>query len=271
MSNEKNSITTALEESFLSILRIVILIFLTISLVASIFLGFNAVSSFGAKPQKYELNKFNAAPLVDEIKRALDESKEASPQPTKKQNPKKSNDNKELEEEITKQGKALEKFLRRFGTDVSQNYLENTYRPAARKQANSYGPAFYGDGENGVNQYAKGNTEFFESIYTNSDILALLDKDVKKKVDLEDENQRLNVVLAVAERVTEFYPDFHNTELQKKAEFEKSSEEEVALKKAGAITEMSIAAGVFGAFLLIAFILVLVKIERNLRTAKISH
>jgi hypothetical protein len=67
------------------------------------------------------------------------------------------------------------------------------------------------------------------------------------------------------EKVTEVFPEAHKAELERQAEFEAEQQAATALKRAGSMMKLYTAGGMFAAFLLISLILVLVKIERNLR------
>jgi len=66
------------------------------------------------------------------------------------------------------------------------------------------------------------------------------------------------------------YPEFHENQINRSIEFVQEQNAEALLKKAGAAMKLYIAAGLFAAFLLISLILVLVKIERNLRLVRID-
>jgi len=63
----------------------------------------------------------------------------------------------------------------------------------------------------------------------------------------------------------DLYPDFFEKQRAHRKEFEAQEQARVFGAKAGAMMKIYVAAGLFGAFLLISLLLVLVKIERNLR------
>jgi len=262
MSNERQTFTNKLEELFLSILRNVILLILAISVIASIGLLISGVSDTSAKPEKYKYEKFDAKQLANDLKESLkDEAKPAPDQKKpsdKKQTPPKSD---KLKEEIDKQVKILSDFISKYGFEANQSMATNLVNRATK-----YG-VVYGEGEAGILEYAKGQTQLFESILLDKDLNSL----VQKKYNLQAEQEfKDSFIREYIDKVIGVYPEFHENQINRSIEFEQEQNAEALLKKAGATMKLYIAAGLFGAFLLISLILVLVKIERNLRVVRID-
>ena len=262
MSNEKQSFTNRLEELFLSILRNVILLILALSVIASIGLLISGVSDTSAKPEKYKYEKFDSKQLVNDLKESMkDEAKPAPEQKkaTDKKQPAPKND--KLQQEIDKQVKILSDFISKYGFEVNQSLTTNLVN-----RANKYG-IVYGEGEAGILEYAKGQTQVFELILLDKDMNAL----VQKKYSSQSEQEfKDSFIREYFDRVISAYPDFHENQINRSIEFEQEQNAEALLKKAGAAMKLYIAAGLFAAFLLISLILVLVKIERNLRLVRID-
>ena len=79
-----------------------------------------------------------------------------------------------------------------------------------------------------------------------------------------------DIQLAKADGTTHRYYSVSD-QISKKKEFEAEQRREVATRHAGSMFKLYLAGGMFTAFLLISLILVLVKIERNLRSTKIEE
>jgi len=79
----KQNLSTKLENSFLGILRIVILVVLSISIIGSLIFGYMGLSNLNASPAKYEYKDPNIKEMVNEIKKSLEEK----PSPSEPQNP----------------------------------------------------------------------------------------------------------------------------------------------------------------------------------------
>ena len=262
MSNERQTFTNKLEELFLSILRNVILLILALSVIASIGLLISGVSDTSAKPEKYTYEKFDAKQVVNDLKESLKD--EAKPAPDQKkpsdktQTPPKSD---KLKEEIEKQVKILSDFISKYGFEANQSMATNLVN-----RANRYG-VVYGEGETGILEYAKGQTQLFESILLDKDLNSLVQKKYNAQAEQEFKDSFIREYI---DKVIGAYPEFHENQMNRSIEFEQEQNAEVLLKKAGAAMKLYIAAGLFGAFLLISLILVLVKIERNLRLVRVN-
>jgi hypothetical protein len=104
-----------------------------------------------------------------------------------------------------------------------------------------------------VLNYAKGQTEFFKSIFNDKKII-----DFFKDLSGTEFDENLNLIL-------DSYPDHFRNNLKEMEKFESDQNAKMMSKKAGSLLQLYIAGGLFATFLLISLILVLVKIERNLR------
>ena len=244
-SKVNNNLPAKLENSFLGILRVVILIVLTVTLIGSLIFGFMGLSNLNASPSKYEYKDPNIKEMVNEIKKSLEEK----PVPSNTEEPKKDEPkkNEKLESEIDKQIKLITELLQRYNEKLSN---PEVFRNALKRRAENL--AFEPKKESSVLKYASGQTELFEKVFTDKDILAILDK--KKEVPPLFFETSITV-----------YPKYFSNQQEEKKKFDMEQESEVIEQKASAALYLYIAAGKFLTFLLISLILVLVKIERNLR------
>jgi hypothetical protein len=111
---------------------------------------------------------------------------------------------------------------------------------------------FEPDNSSSVMDYAEGQTKFFETILADKEILEALQKNPES----------LNAVYST---IFDAYGEFYAKEAQSAKSFEAEEKSRVAVAQVGSALNLYIAAGMFCSFLLISLILVLVKIERNLR------
>ena len=269
MSENKPSVTNKLEDLFLGILRNVILVVLAISLLGALFLAVAGIADLGAKPKEYKYEKFDAKDLVKELKDSLQEQPSAKPdtkpEPAKK--PSAANDG--LEDELNKQTNFIVQFYKKYDFSVNSGWLNEQYKPRQRRQARSLG-VVYGEGEAAQLEYIKGQTQVYEAVLMNPELNQLLDKKFKSQGETFGD-ERYQVVHDFANRVMTFYPEFHENQIKQKQAYEAEQAAHVAMRNAGAMMKLYIAGGVFAAFLLISLILVLVKIERNLRVVKLEE
>lgn len=248
MNAKQNSLATKLENSFLSILRIVILIVLSVSLIGAVYLGVSAMSDMNAKPESYSLQTPDSKALVEELRQSLNDAAPSQPQ-SPREAPSEAQ-NKSLDEEISKQVQLVNTFLDRFELSLS-----SPDRFANRLKTNAKEFAF-DKSDVGQLAYAKGQTQLFEAVFGDE---ALMKAVTREKLD------------GFFDRVTSVYPDAHKAELERQAEFEAEQEASAAATRAGAMMKFYAAGGMFGTFLLISLILVLVKIERNLRPSEAAQ
>lgn len=266
---QQPSITNRLEELFLSILRNVILFVLAGSVLAAVFLAISGVADLGAKPKDYKYEKFDSKQLVSDLKESLQiqsEAKpEAKPDPAKKPSPQASSP---FEDELTKQANFVVEFYKKYEFGVNPSWLNEQFKPRLRKHARNFS-IIYGEGDAALLEYAKGQTQVIELVLMNPELNQLLDKKFKSQGEV-DGDEKYPMIHEFVNKVLGFYPDFHETQINQKKAFETEQSIEVGMRNAGAMMKLYIAGGVFIAFLFISLILVLVKIERNLRTTKLE-
>jgi hypothetical protein len=265
MTDQNQSITNKMEDLFLSILRGVILVVLAGSVIAAIYFAIAGVSDLGAKPKDYKYEKFDSKQLVNDLKDSLNpkpapanNSPAAAPAPPAVKNP--------INDEITKIVNLTIKYFKAYNLEFNQGYLDRL--PSRFDKESKKLSAVYGDGDNAQLEYLKGKTQLFETVLLNAELNQLLDKNFKAEPDQDDRNKLINDFYV---KVSDFYSDFHKEQIDKKDEFEASQNAEVAMRNAGSMIKLYTAGGLFAAFLLISLILVLVKIERNLRTTKLQE
>jgi len=255
-SDEKQTLSMKLENSFLGILRVVILIVLTVSLIGAAVFAFKGVTSLNATPAQYKHNEPNIQEMVDEIKKTLEQPQAAPAAPAQTSTPSQepAKDDK-LDQEVDKQFKLLSDFLQRYNkhyTDPAgmRRNLKNS------AQNNAFDP----QSEESVLSYATGRTLLLNKLLTDQAILDVVSKKSEEKI--LSRNGFFSAVNSV-------YPAYFVKEKKKAADFEREEQSEAIAKQSGAMMSLYIAGGMFAAFLVISLILVLVKIERNLRVRPI--
>jgi hypothetical protein len=157
-----------------------------------------------------------------------------------------------LGKEIEKQYDIVSKFLQRYERNLRD---PDAWKSGARARATDL--AFEPDNESSVMRYAEGQTELLDKVFADKDILTIVDK----KTD--------EVLSPFFEAALRVYPAHFREQKENAKKFERDQEEEVVVKQAGAAINLYIAGGMFASFLIISLILVLVKIERNLRVRPI--
>ena len=266
MNNERLSFTNRLEELFLSILRNVILLILALSVIASIGLLISGVSDTSANAEKYKYEKFDSKQLVNDLKESLKDEAKSAPEKKKSSDKKQSpTPPDKLKIEIEKQVNLSKDFFKPKGYEGNPNYWTNLYN-YFEENAKKYGTV-YKEGEEGIMEYANGQTQVLQLVLQDKDLNSLFSKKFSAFVEQEEKDEFINEYFA---RIRDAYPKFHENQIKQSVEFEQEQNAEALLKKAGAAMKLYIAAGLFAAFLLVSLILVLVKIERNLRLVRIN-
>ena len=270
MTDKNQTITNKMEDFFLSILRGVILFVLAGSILAAIYFAISGVSDLGAKPKDYTYEKFDNKQLVNDLKDYLKDEPQKKPDTkTGTENKSEPQANKQIEEEITKSENLVVKFLKSYmRVDAYERWINQEFKPSLRKNSSKLS-IVYGTGDNARLDYLKGQTQVFELVLLNPELNQLLDKKFKAQNDIEGVS-KFDLVLEYFETIDKFYPNFHQNQIDKKKEFEANENAEVAIRYAGSMFKLYLAGGMFATFLLLSLILVLVKIERNLRSTKIE-
>lgn len=252
MSNNASvDVPSKLEDLFLRILRIVILLALIVTLLFSVTFAFQGLGGMTASPDSYNFESPRIKELIDQTKDSLrnssqpngDDGSNAPSQNTDKQ----SKSNEKLEKEIDRQVKILSDFLAKF-----ESGLTDPERTKGRLINEARNLAFEPDDDSSVLDYAEGQTEFFEKILNDQEVITVLKKDESRMGPF------FNKVLST-------FPSYYREQQKVSKAFDQEEEERVATSKLGSAMNFYIAAGMFCSFLLISLILVLVKIERNLR------
>ena len=275
MTDKNQTITNKMEDFFLSILRGVILFVLAGSILAAIYFAISGVSDLGAKPKDYIYEKFDSKQLVNDLKDYLKDEPQKKPDTkTGTENKSEPQANKQIEEEITKSENLVVKFKNAYLTrDMYERWINQEFKPSLRKNSSKLS-IVYGTGDNARLDYLKGQTQVFELVLLDPELNQLLDKKFKaQKKDLnniDDGVSKYDLVLEYFDTIRHFYPNFHQNQIDKKKEFEADQNAEVATRYAGSVFKLYLAGGMFATFLLLSLILVLVKIERNLRSTKIE-
>jgi hypothetical protein len=255
MSEVRDGFGSKLENLFLAILRVVILIVLAVSLIGSLALGIWGIKDLDTKAAPYKAEPVDNKALIQELKKSLESSPaDSQPSPRKPNSPASPKvENKALEEELEKQLKLASSFLSQFNRSLTN---PDGFKRAQRNEATSLAPD--PKSEASVLAYAKGQTELFTLAFSDQEIITIL----KKKDDAE-------ILGKYFEAAANIYPTFFKEQRNRRKEFEAEEASRVVSTKEKAMFAIYVAGGMFGAFLLISLILVLVKIERNLRVRPI--
>lgn len=266
MNTSKKTISTKLEDFFLLFLRYTILFVLAISILLSCYFAVTGVLDLQAKPKSYSFQKFDSKDFIKELEIKPNNSENG----TEVNN--ESNDivkplnkvNQSLKDEIAKQTKLVVEFYDKYGTKINQAFFTDYLL----KQTNRLS-IVYGNDDAGKLDYAKGQTEFFKDAFLNSEINKLVAEDIKLNgaIDPSTDKPRVN---QIGEKILDFYPNFHENQLYEQKKFDEEQTTDAATSRAGAMFKLYVAGGAFGVFLLISLILILVKIERNLRFIRIE-
>jgi len=176
MSDVQQGLAAKLENAFLEILRIVILVVLAVSLVAAAVLGAYGVKDLGASEGTFQPERVDNKALLQELKKSL-ETNPAAPQPAPA--PQKSSatkaDNKPLDEELNKQFKVVVDFLGQFDRNLTN---PDGFKANLRKKAMTQ--ALDPENETSVLEYAKGQTEFFVLAFADQAIVDILKREAKR-------------------------------------------------------------------------------------------
>lgn len=251
MQNEKKTLTARTEEFFLSILRVFILLVLAGCLIGVGISVFSAFSGMNEKPDAYKVQGVDPEQFKKELSAILGQKadaetvgEETSPESvTQKTDP-------ALQKEIDAQFSLASNFVSAFGRQynnpegLKSTLLEKGKEISADKTAN------------GLLEYAKGRT----SIFT----IAFGDKALKDQL-----LKRSHLFEKYLPFAFDYYDNFNSEQQRARQEFEEAEQARVAAEKASAQDKLKFAAGLFAMFLLLCLILVLVKIERNLRGTRI--
>jgi hypothetical protein len=254
MADQKVSVSVKIEELFLGVLRIFILIVLSGGLIGAVYYVFSGFNAQSAKPEEYKQQEFNANKFIEEFKESQKKQPERPIENPSQNQTEESND--DLEKELEKQVQVSNAFLRPF--QLSLSYPEG-YKSKKRGEAQTWAKS---ERKEDILAYAVGQTVFLEKVFKDKDVIDI----VNAKYNRDEE---YDFPGSFFDQVDEYYPDFFSEQQRLKEEFDSIQEAEVIAKQASAMMNFYIAAGLFASFLVVSLILVLVKIERNLRTRPI--
>ena len=263
MTDKNQTITNKMEDLFLSILRGVILFVLAGSILAAIYFAISGATDLGAKPKDYKHEKFDTEQLSNDLMDYL--SPKAAPAPNTPAAPTAPAVKSPVDDEITKILNLTIKFFKAYNWEFDQEFLKQF--PRRLKNESKELSSVYGEGETAQLEYLKNKAQLFESFLLNTELNQLVDKNFKLETD---ENYKNEIFKDFHYIINESYKNFHADQIENKRKFDIEQKAEVAMRKDGSMLKLYIAGGLFAAFLLLSLILVLVKIERNLRSTKIE-
>jgi len=264
MTDKNQTITNKMEDLFLSILRGVILFVLAGSILGAIYFAISGATDLGAKPKDYKFEKFDSKQLSDDLKDKL--NPKAAPAPNTPAAPAAPVVKSPVDDEITKILNLTVKYYKTYNWEFNQEFLNQF--PGRLKNESKKLSSIYGEGETAQLEYLKNKTQLFESVLLNIELNKLIDRNFKLESDPDLKDKIINDFYVF---INDFYIEFHTTQIDNKKEFDVEQNSEVAMRNSGSMLKLYIAGGLFSAFLLISLILVLVKIERNLRSTKIKE
>ena len=264
MTDKNQTITNKMEDLFLSILRGVILFVLAGSILAAIYFAISGATDLGAKPKDYKYEKFDSKQLSNDLKDKL--NPKPAPAPNTPAAPAGPAVKSPVDDEITKILNLTVKFYKTYNWEFNQEFLNQF--PGRLKNESKKLSTIYGEGETAQLEYLKNKTQLFESVLLNIELNQLIDRNFKLESDPDLKDKIINDFYIF---INDFYIEFHTAQIDNKKAFDIEQNSEVAMRNSGSMLKLYIAGGLFAAFLLISLILVLVKIERNLRSTKIEE
>ena len=264
MTDKNQTITNKMEDLFLSILRGVILFVLAGSILAAIYFAISGATDLGAKPKDYKYEKFDSKQLSNDLKDKLS-PKAAPAAPNTPAAPAAPAVKSPVDDEITKILNLTIKFFKAYNWEFNQEFLKQF--PGRLKNESKELSSVYGEGETAQLEYLKNKTQLFESVLLNVELNQLIDRNFKLE---ENPELKDKMISDFYDFINDYYIVFHTTQIDNKKKYDIEQSAEVAMRNAGSMLKLYIAGGLFAAFLLLSLILVLVKIERNLRSTKIE-
>ncbi len=265
--NQNVGIYSKIEYAFVEILRVIILLLLFLSLAGAIYFGVTSAIDLYAPPKKFIQKTLDIPNLSDDFKKSLKETskinsneeesiaKWLNPNKGVKHGGKERIDNENLlkanplENEILKQLNLTSDFLENLGLELkNQELFKNAWRYNARSLV------YFPGNEESILSYARGQTEFFRLIFGSKEVIDLF----------KDHNQgNFSKKFSLA---MEFYPSFFEKQKEQRQNFEAAQAADAKEKRDEAMIKFYIACVMFGVFVFVSPVLVLIKIERNLRS-----
>lgn len=240
-----------LEEIFLRLLRLVVLLVLLISLVGSLIFCILSFTNKYSSPSDYKFSQSDTESSLQEFKDSLNKGIKKDTLTNQKDN---AGIQDEIEAEIDKQLFLVRDFLARYGESLTN---EAKFRAGLLERAQTLSAP--PNKEKEILEYAKSQSQFLQLALTDKDILDFFDshsKDNREDTELFD---------SAYYDLLNFIPDHFREQHKMQSKSEEAELKRVIANKALSPIYLTIAGGMFLTFLLISLILVLIKIERNLR------
>lgn len=248
------TLSIRIEEFYLGLLRFFILIVLAMSLIGALVQGYKAFSNLreDALPYTRPLQGSPADQFLGQVKREVADPARPSSQPGAGPEQRSSEAKGEaLEGQLNRQVLIVNDFLVPLARSITS--------PAAFKDRQRMlteeltGP---GSVANPL-AYARNQTEFLERVLKDKSTVEHVRQKVEQSPAYLDE---------FMSKMLDYYPNLVREERKARLTFEHEESVRVAGVRANSMLHLYAAAGLFLAFLVICLILVLIKIERNLRT-----
>jgi hypothetical protein len=172
MSDVQGGFGGKLENLFLSILRVVILVVLAVSLMGSLVLGLWGIKDLNTTATPYKAEPVDNKALIQQLKKLFETSPaDSQPSPRKPRSPDSLKDeNKILEDEFEKQARILFNFAEITSFDkLTELSFVSTFKQKFREEANSL--ALDPKSEASVLAYAKGQTELLTMVFSDEEFL----------------------------------------------------------------------------------------------------
>lgn len=245
-SDPPKTLSVRVEEFYLGVLRIFILAALILSLVGAGVLGYRALNAMDAKAQAYT-RPYQSSPaeqFLNHLKR--DAMPPAGGADSRSADEKSSG----LEAQLNRQVMIVSEFLAPLSKGMT-----NPVAFKDRQRALAEELAAAGVVANPL-AYARSQADFLERV-------------LKDKATLDQVRQKVEHSPAYLEefmgKMLDYYPNSVRDERQARVNFEREEGARVAEARANSMLQIYAAVSLFVAFLVISLILVLIKIERNLR------
>ena len=239
----------SIEELFLSILRVTILAILALALIISIIFALNGASNYFASPSKYSIEESNKGDFKDSLKNFLEPKEYNKDQETKESKQSNlstpSDISTKYENEFNNQIQTANLFMSKFnlGPALNQDYINNEVSFALNLSK------FMGD-EDMIEEYIETQSNFLK--------IAFEDEDFLEKINMDNAADYFNFVIA-------YQKNHYADEDDKANEFNETEIKEATASNLQSIPQFISALTSFGIFLIITLILILIKIERNIR------
>lgn len=252
MSVNGKTLSTKIEEVFLGILRFFILMTLAISLVGAGIFAYQGMKGSTARPLEYTSPQqpVTADVFIEDLKHDAQEKSAKEEPSANERSDSSSKQVKPLEAQLDRQIATISDFLSTYDSSLNNAFaFKQVRREEAYELANSKSEA-------DLVAYAKGQADFFDKVFKDKNTIAT----VRQRV-----TQNSEYLGEFFKKTLAYYPDNIRAQRKAKEDFEAEERQRVIQEQAQATMWFYVAGGMFAAFLLVSLVLVLIKIERNLR------